>query len=230
MRRVLITGGAGFIGSHLADLLLERGYSVRILDSLSPQVHGEVDRRPSYLTKEAELVTADIRDPLAVRWALEGVEAVVHLAAAVGVGQSMYKIADYTGINDLGTAVLLEALINHPIERLVVASSMSVYGEGLGRAADGSLVEPAERKAEALRRNRWEPEGPDGKPLQPVPTPETKHPTLSSVYALNKYTQERLCLIWGQAYGVPTTALRFFNVYGTRQAPVSYTHLTLPTN
>jgi dTDP-L-rhamnose 4-epimerase len=218
MRRILITGGAGFIGSHLTDLLLERGYSVRILDSLSPQVHGEVDRRPSYLTKEAELVTADIRDPLAVRRALEGVEAVVHLAAAVGVGQSMYKIADYTGINDLGTAVLLEALINHPIERLVVASSMSVYGEGLGRAADGSLVEPAERKAEALRRNRWEPEGPDGKPLQPVPTPETKHPTLSSVYALNKYTQERLCLIWGQAYGVPTTALRFFNVYGTRQA------------
>ena len=218
MRRILITGGAGFIGSHLADLLLERGYSVRILDSLSPQVHGEVDRRPSYLTKEAELVTADIRDPLAVRRALEGVEAVVHLAAAVGVGQSMYKIADYTGINDLGTAVLLEALINNPIERLVVASSMSVYGEGLGRAADGSLVEPAERKAEALRRNRWEPEGPDGKPLQPVPTPETKHPTLSSVYALNKYTQERLCLIWGQAYGVPTTALRFFNVYGTRQA------------
>jgi dTDP-L-rhamnose 4-epimerase len=218
MRRILITGGAGFIGSHLADLLLERSYSVRILDSLAPQVHGEADRRPSYLTREAELVTADIRDPLAVRRALEGIDAVVHLAAAVGVGQSMYRIADYTGINDLGTAVLLEALLNHPVERLVVASSMSVYGEGLGRAADGSLVEPAERKAEALRRNRWEPEGPDGKPLEPVPTPETKHPTLSSVYALNKYTQERLCLIWGQAYGVPTTALRFFNVYGTRQA------------
>jgi dTDP-L-rhamnose 4-epimerase len=218
MRRILITGGAGFIGSHLADLLLERRYSVRILDSLAPQVHGEADRRPSYLTREAELVTADIRDPLAVRRALEGIDAVVHLAAAVGVGQSMYRIADYTGINDLGTAVLLEALLNHPVERLVVASSMSVYGEGLGRAADGSLVEPAERKAEALRRNRWEPEGPDGKPLEPVPTPETKHPTLSSVYALNKYTQERLCLIWGQAYGVPTTALRFFNVYGTRQA------------
>ena len=218
MRRILITGGAGFIGSHLADLLLERGYSVRILDSLAPQVHGETDRRPSYLTREAELVTADIRDPLAVRRALEGVDAVVHLAAAVGVGQSMYRIADYTGINDLGTAVLLEALLDHPIERLVVASSMSVYGEGLGRAADGSLVEPAERKAEALRRNRWEPEGPDGAPLEPVPTPETKHPILSSVYALNKYTQERLCLIWGQAYGVPTMALRFFNVYGTRQA------------
>ncbi len=218
MRRILITGGAGFIGSHLADLLLERGYLVRILDSLSPQVHGEAARRPSYLTDEAELVTADIRDLLAVRRALEGVEAVVHLAAAVGVGQSMYRIADYTGINDLGTAVLLEALLAHPVERLVVASSMSVYGEGLARAADGSLVEPAERKAEALRRNRWEPEGPDGLPLEPVPTPETKHPTLSSVYALNKYMQERLCLIWGQAYGVPTTALRFFNVYGTRQA------------
>ncbi len=218
MRRVLITGGAGFIGSHLADLLLERGYSVRILDSLSSQVHGEAGRRPAYLTRDAELVTADIRDPLAVRRSLDGVDAVVHLAAAVGVGQSMYRIADYTGINELGTAVLLEALLAHPVERLVVASSMSVYGEGLGRATDGSLVEPAERSAEALRRNRWEPQGSDGRPLEPVPTPETKHPTLSSVYALNKYTQERLCLIWGQAYGVPTTALRFFNVYGTRQA------------
>lgn len=218
MRRVLITGGAGFIGSHLADLVLQQGHSVRILDSLSPQVHGDVDGRPPYLTGEAELVAADIRDPLAVRRALEGVDAVVHLAAAVGVGQSMYRIADYTAINELGTAVLLEALLAHPVERLVVASSMSVYGEGLARAADGSLVEPGERRPEALRRSRWEPEGSDGEPLQPVPTPEGKRPALSSVYALNKYAQERLCLIWGKAYGVPTTALRFFNVYGTRQA------------
>jgi dTDP-L-rhamnose 4-epimerase len=218
MRRILITGGAGFIGSHLADLLLENGYSVRVLDSLSPQVHGESEGRPAYLAPEVELARGDVRDPLATRRALEGVDAVVHLAAAVGVGQSMYRIADYVGINDLGTAVLLEALLGHPVERLLVASSMSVYGEGLGRTADGRPVEPAERDAEALKAHRWEPLGPDGVPLEPAPTPETKRPSLSSVYALNKYTQERLCLLFGRAYGVPTTALRFFNVYGTRQA------------
>ena len=218
MRRILVTGGAGFIGSHLADLLLEQGYSVRVLDSLSPQVHGDDEVRPAYLAPEVELVRGDVRDPLATRRALDGVDAVVHLAAAVGVGQSMYKIADYVGINDLGTAVLLEALTNHPVGRLLVASSMSVYGEGLGRAPDGRLVEPAERDAEALKGHRWEPQDQDGVPLEPVPTPETKHPALSSVYALNKFAQERLCLLFGRAYGVPTTALRFFNVYGTRQA------------
>jgi dTDP-L-rhamnose 4-epimerase len=221
MRRVLITGGAGFIGSHLADLLLAGGDRVRVLDSLSPQVHGEGGERPAYLAPEVELVRGDVRDPLAVRRALaEGgpVDAVVHLAAAVGVGQSMYRIADYTAVNELGTAVLLEALAANPAGRLVVASSMSVYGEGLARAPDGTLVEPGERSADALGRHRWEPEGPGGEPLEPVPTPETKRPALASVYALGKYAQERMCLIWGRAYGVPVTALRFFNVYGTRQA------------
>jgi dTDP-L-rhamnose 4-epimerase len=130
----------------------------------------------------------------------------------------MYEVAHYTSVNNLGTAVLLEALAANPVGRLVVASSMSVYGEGLARAPGGALVEPGERSAEALRLHRWEPEGPDGAPLEPVPTPETKRPALSSVYALGKYAQERMCLIWGRAYGVPVTALRFFNVYGTRQA------------
>jgi dTDP-L-rhamnose 4-epimerase len=221
MRRVLITGGAGFIGSHLADLLLAQGRAVRVLDSLSPQVHGEGGERPAYLAPEVELVRGDVRDLLAVRRALaEGgaVDEVVHLAAAVGVGQSMYRIAEYTAVNELGTAVLLEALAANPVGRLVVASSMSVYGEGLARAPDGTPVEPGDRAVEALRRHRWEPEGPGGEPLEPVPTPETKRPALSSVYALGKYAQERMCLIWGRAYGVPVTALRFFNVYGTRQA------------
>jgi dTDP-L-rhamnose 4-epimerase len=221
MKNLLITGGAGFIGSHLADLLLAGGDRVRVLDSLSPQVHGEGGERPAYLAPEVELVRGDVRDPLAVRRALaEGgpVDAVVHLAAAVGVGQSMYRIADYTAVNELGTAVLLEALAANPAGRLVVASSMSVYGEGLARAPDGTLVEPGERSADALGRHRWEPEGPGGEPLEPVPTPETKRPALASVYALGKYAQERMCLIWGRAYGVPVTALRFFNVYGTRQA------------
>jgi dTDP-L-rhamnose 4-epimerase len=218
MTRALITGGAGFIGSHLTDLLLDRGYQVRVLDSLVPQVHGDGHARPEYLAAEAELIHGDVRNPVLVRRALEGVDEVVHLAAAVGVGQSMYQIADYVGINDLGTAVLLEALASHPVRRLVVASSMSIYGEGLARTPDGATVEPEERTVERMKHGRWEPEGPDGTVLAPLPTPEAKRPALSSVYALNKYTQERLCLVFGRAYAIPTTALRFFNVYGTRQA------------
>lgn len=217
MPRALVTGGAGFIGSHLADLLLARGWAVRALDNLSPQVHGD-GGRPAYLDPAVELVRGDVRDPEAVGRALVGVDAVVHLAAAVGVGQSMYEIAAYTGINDLGTAVLLEAMTARPVGRLVVASSMSVYGEGLARDPQGRPVEPGERGPEQLAAHRWELEGPDGLPLEPVPTPESKTPALASVYALNKFTQERMALIWGRAYGVPTTALRFFNVYGTRQA------------
>jgi dTDP-L-rhamnose 4-epimerase len=217
-RTVLITGGAGFIGSHVGDRLLEQGYHVRALDNLSSQVHGTDVDRPDYLAPEIELVRGDVRDPDAVRRALAGVDRVVHFAAAVGVGQSMYQVAEYTSINNLGTAVLLEALIERPVERLVVASSMSLYGEGLYVAADGGLVEDADRTIEQLRQGEWEPVGADGAPLTPVPTPETKRPALSSVYALSKYDQERLCLMTGRAYGMPTVALRFFNVYGTRQA------------
>jgi dTDP-L-rhamnose 4-epimerase len=217
MKRALITGGAGFIGSHVVRLLLANDVETRVLDRLTPQVHGNVGR-PAYLPAEVDLRIGDIRDPETVRKALEGVDAVIHLAAAVGVGQSMYQIADYVSVNDLGTAVLLEALAQHPIERLVVASSMSIYGEGLARAEDGILVEPAERPLEQLKAGRWELDGPGGSVLEPVPTPETKRPALSSVYALNKYQQERLCLIWGRAYGVPTVALRLFNVYGPDQA------------
>jgi dTDP-L-rhamnose 4-epimerase len=215
--RVLITGGAGFIGSHLADALLARGCAVRVLDLLSPQVHGRADR-PPYLATDVELVRGDVRSPDDVRRALHGVDVVYHFAAAVGVGQSMYRIRDYTDINGMGTAVLLEGLIERPVARLVVASSMSVYGEGLFRTPAGVLVEGVERPLEQLRRARWEVRGEDGEPLEPVPTPETKRPALASVYALSKYDQERLCLMAGRAYGIPAVALRFFNVYGPRQA------------
>lgn len=217
-KQILITGGAGFIGSHLADRLIERGHRVRVLDCLLPQVHGEARARPSYLHPEVELHVGDVRDAAAVRTALEGVEAVYHFAAAVGVGQSMYEIAHYTSVNNLGTAVLLEALIKRPVKRLVVASSMSVYGEGLFRARDGNLVPGTDRPREQLQANQWEVLDVDGQPLAPVPTPETKPPALSSVYALSKYDQERLCLLFGRAYAIPTVALRFFNVYGPRQA------------
>jgi dTDP-L-rhamnose 4-epimerase len=217
-KTILITGGAGFIGSHLADHLLARGYAVRALDDLSPQVHGEAAGRPRHLDRDVELVVGDVRDRQAVRTALAGVHAVFHLAACVGVGQSMYEVERYTSVNGVGTAVLLEALIQHPVERLVVASSMSLYGEGLYRDASGAIVAAAERSREQLVSRDWEPRGPDGERLVPVPTPESKAPALPSVYALSKFDQERLCLTIGRAYGIPTVALRFFNVYGTRQA------------
>jgi dTDP-L-rhamnose 4-epimerase len=217
-RRILITGGAGFIGSHLADTLLAAGHRVRALDNLSPQVHGEQSAAPEYLSPEVELMVGDVRDRAAVDRAIDGVDTVFHFAAAVGVGQSMYRIAHYTDVNNHGTSVLLEALAERPVERLVVASSMSVYGEGLYHDPEGRTVGVAERDREQLRAGDWEPRGPDGEPLTPIPTPEAKAPSLASIYALSKFDQERMCLLVGGAYGIPTTALRFFNVFGTRQA------------
>ncbi|MGI9091268.1 MAG: NAD-dependent epimerase/dehydratase family protein [Gemmatimonadaceae bacterium] len=218
MGHILITGGAGFIGSHLADELLAGGHQVRALDNLSEQVHGPEAARPDYLSPDVELIVGDVRDRAAVRGALEGIDAVFHLAAAVGVGQSMYEVAHYTSVNNLGTAVLCEALIANPVERFVVASSMSVYGEGLYRAPDGSICTDAARSVEQLRAGLWEPRNEDGEVLSPLVTPESKPPSLSSVYALSKFDQERMCLLVGRAYNIPTVALRFFNVYGPRQA------------
>ena len=217
MRRVLITGGAGFIGSHLAEELLRAGDEVRVLDPLVAQVH-EGKPRPDYLDPEVELQVGDVRDPGAVERALQGIDAVVHLAARIGVGQSMYEIADYTAANTAGTGVLLQALVRRPVGRLVVASSMSVYGEGLYAEENGRHVVVAERSKEQLARQEWDPKGPQGERLDPVPTPETKPPAHNSVYALTKYDQEQLVLLYGNAYGVPAIALRLFNVYGPRQA------------
>jgi dTDP-L-rhamnose 4-epimerase len=215
--RILITGGAGFIGSHLARRLLRSGHEVRALDRLDPQVHPERER-PDYLDDEVELIVGDVRDPGAVEEALQGVDAVVHLAARVGVGQSMYEIADYCSVNTVGTGVLLEAMLDRDIRRLVVASSMSIYGEGLARTPDGEIATAVERTPGQLERGEWEPRAPDGRELAFEPTPESKTPCLSSIYALNKYDQERMCLLFGSSYDVPTTALRFFNVYGPDQA------------
>lgn len=215
---VLVTGGAGFIGSHLCDALLARGHRVRALDNLEVQVHGPGAPRPDYLHPEVDLVVGDVRDPDAVERAVEGVDAVFHLASLVGVGQSMYEIERYTDVNVRGTAVLLEALVRRPVSRLVVASSMSIYGEGAYRDADGRSALPVERRVEDLRAGRWEPRDAGGRPLLPLPTPEVKRPALPSVYALTKYDQEQMCRVVGRAYGIPTVVLRFFNTYGTRQA------------
>jgi dTDP-L-rhamnose 4-epimerase len=216
--RVLVTGGAGFIGSHLADALLARGYRVRVLDALLEQVHGGSRSFPAYLSRDVETVRGDVRNPDDVQRALEDVEAVFHFAAAVGVGQSMYEIESYTDINNRGTAVLLEALLRRPVAKLIVASSMSIYGEGLYRAADGHLSSPRPRSVAQLKAGRWELTDERGEPLEPVPTPESKHAAPESIYALSKYDQEMMCLMFGRCYNVPVVALRFFNVYGERQA------------
>ncbi|OJY26042.1 MAG: nucleoside-diphosphate-sugar epimerase [Myxococcales bacterium 68-20] len=215
---VLITGGAGFIGSHLADELLARGYAVRALDNLAPQVHGEEKKRPAYLAKDVELHLGDVRDPAAVDRALEGVDAVFHFAAAVGVGQSMYDIDHYTSVNNGGTAILFERVLKRKVGRFIVASSMSVYGEGLFRDPRGNVREGHGRSLDQLKRGVWELTDEGGCVLSPIPTLETKQPALESIYALSKFDQERMSLLLGRAYGIPTVALRFFNVFGTRQA------------
>lgn len=217
---ILVTGGAGFIGSHLVDALVERGHRVRILDALVPQVHG--DKTPEHLNPRAEFMRGDVCDPEAIERALEGVEAVFHKAAEVGVGQSMYEIRRYVGANDMGTATLLEALVKRrsQVRKLVVASSMSIYGEGAYRCEScGADAHPKLRPVSQLLERRWEVECPRcGAQLKPVPTNEDKPLFPSSVYAVSKQDQEQFCLVVGRAYEIPTVALRYFNVYGTRQA------------
>jgi dTDP-L-rhamnose 4-epimerase len=160
----------------------------------------------------------DVRDRDRVCRALDGIDAVIHLAAKVGVGQSMYEIETYTDVNERGTATLLQALAESKVRKLVVASSMSVYGEGLAKDRRGRLIDNAGRTAAQLQRGQWELRSVDQEPLEPAPTPESKSPSLHSIYALNKFAQERMCLLMGRAYGIDTVALRFFNVYGRRQA------------
>lgn len=218
--QVLITGGAGFVGSHLSDALLHAGHRVRVLDSLAQQVHGGCP--PSYLSPDVELIIGDIRDPVAVRRALEGVEVIFHFAAAVGVGQSMYEISRYVGTNTQGTAELLQGILDskRTPRKLIVASSMSIYGEGQ-YFCDGCKREaaPGIRSFEQLKLGKWELQCSNcGETLNPIPTREDKLPNTNSVYALSKRDQEQLCLIYGRTYSIPVTALRFFNIYGSRQA------------
>ena len=219
---ILVTGGAGFIGRFVVEELLRRGNKVRVLDSLIEQVHGVVDGS-AMLNPEAELVRGDVRNGDVVFSALKGVDSVVHLAAEVGVGQSMYEVERYTSTNDVGTAVLFEKLIarrefGRPVRRVVTASSMSIYGEGLYRDADGATVEDAGRPNLRDGLTQWEPVDEQGRALTPMPTPEWKRPALSSIYALNKYVQERTTHIMGAPYGIESVCLRLFNVYGPGQA------------
>jgi dTDP-L-rhamnose 4-epimerase len=213
MANVLITGGAGFIGGHLARALLARGDNVRVFDRRITQVHG---RGGGWPPSGVELMVGDICDARRVAAALDGIDQVIHLAAKVGVEQSMYAIDRYVAANDLGTAVLFQALIARPVRRVVVASSMTIYGEGLYLDANGHAVEEAARRGASP--GRWDLRDGIGRPLTPVPTPEWKRPSLSSVYALTKFVQERLTLTLCTAYGMEGVALRLFNVYGPGQA------------
>ena len=216
---ILVTGGAGFIGSHLVDALVSNGHRVKVLDSLIPQVHAS--GKPLYLNPEAEFIHGDVCDSDLLKRLLEGVDVVYHEAAEVGVGQSMYEIQKYVRTNNLGTAALLEAVVEHRnhIRKLIVASSMSIYGEGAYRCDACGTAHPKIRPTSQLLDRCWEAICPQcGVSVSPVATGEDKPLFPTSIYAITKQDQEQFCLVVGRAYGIPTVALRYFNAYGTRQA------------
>src|SRR5689334_23165004 len=218
-KRILVTGGAGFVGSHLVDALLERGHEVRVYDNLTPQVHG--DGLPGYLSPDVEFVRGDMQDRERLREMVRNIEVVFHLAAAVGVGQSMYEIAHYMGANTQGTANLLQALLDTRcrVEKLIVASSMSIYGEGKYVCPACGEMAPAPRPLSQLKQKTWEALCPlCNVALRPVPTDERKPLQATSIYALSKKDQEEMVLLFGRTYQVPAVALRYFNIYGSRQA------------
>jgi len=217
--KILVTGGAGFIGSHLVDRLVAEGHEVRVVDSLEEQVHR--GKKPDYLNGKAKYISGDIRDKSVLEKSLKDVETVFHEASAVGVGQSMYEIERYMDVNALGTARLLECLVSreNSVKRLVVASSMSIYGEGKYSCGECGDVYPGLRADNQLKRRVWEHICPSCKRgLKPVPTHESKPLAPNSIYAISKRDQEEICLVAGRAYGLPVVALRYFNVYGPRQS------------
>lgn len=220
MKKILVTGGAGFIGSFIVDSLIEQGNEVRIFDNLDPQVHPE-GSKPVYLNKDAEFVYGDMRDLDAVNKVIKDVEQVYHMAAAVGVGQSMYQIAKYVDVNTGGTANLLDALTNikNKVEKVIVAASMSSYGEGRYRCKEHGIINPPLRPESQMQKGDWEMHCPHcGQIMQTIPTDEEKPQICNSIYALTKKDQEEMVIMWGKAYSIPAVALRFFNVFGPRQS------------
>jgi dTDP-L-rhamnose 4-epimerase len=218
-KNILVTGGAGFIGSFLVDDLIRRGHSVRILDNLDPQVHP--DGVPEYLNAKAEFTKGDVRDYECLGRALLGIDVVFHLAAAVGMGQSQYMIKHYVDVNTGGTANLLDLIVNkrekYPVKKIIVAASQSSYGEGLYRNEEGQTIHPQFR--ENPGPGAWEPVDPaTGRAMTPVPTPEDTDFHAKAVYALTKAEQERMVLSVGKTYDIPVVATRFFNIYGPRQS------------
>jgi dTDP-L-rhamnose 4-epimerase len=222
LEKILVTGGAGFIGSHTVDLLIKNGYEAIIVDNLEPQVHGELQAKPEYINKEATFVQHDFQNKDVLKKIISEVDAVIHLAALVGVGQSMYQIERYVNGNTGATATLLDILAKeeHNIKKLVVASSMSVYGEGKYYCAKcATEVYPSLRTYQQLKNPQWDQLCPTcGSIVKPLPTDENKPLMPTSIYAQSKRHQEEMCLLVGETYGIPTVALRYFNVYGSRQS------------
>jgi len=218
---VLITGGAGFIGSHTADHLLAAGYRVRVIDSLIPQVHGKDRRVPAYLNSEVELQIGDVRDASAIDRALENVTYIYHLAADTGVGQSMYALGQYFSTNVLGTAQLWEGIQKRPgqIKRFILSSSRAIYGEGRYSCARCGDIVPDQRSEAQLLKADWHHYCPVcSAALEPRPSDEDTPPRPVSVYGLTKKMQEDICRLMGNTLGVPVAILRYFNVYGPRQS------------
>jgi len=220
--KVLVTGGAGFIGSHTVDLLVEKGYNVVILDNLEPQVHG--NKKPDYINEKAEFIIGDVTNTGVWKKALDSIDAVFHLAAMVGVGQSMYQPVRYLNVNTIGTAKFYETLLKNPeikkkIQKMIVASSMSIYGEGAYECKSCGVVYPSLRTKEQLEKKDWEIHCPKcDEHVKPIPVSEDKPPLNLSTYALSKYDQEKMSLNYGFALKIPTVALRYFNVFGPRQS------------
>jgi dTDP-L-rhamnose 4-epimerase len=217
--KILVTGGAGFIGSHLVDRLISENHEVVVIDNLEPQVHQ--NKKPDYLNSEAKYIFKDLSDKETLVSILKDVEIIFHQAAAVGVGQSMYEIEKYVEMNVMGTAKLLELLVNNEnsVKKLVVASSMSIYGEGAYECGKCGIVYPELRSEKQMKTREWEMICPKcGMQAKPIPTKEGKPLKPTSVYAISKRDQEEMCLSVGRAYGIPTVSLRYFNVYGPRQS------------
>ena len=218
--KILVTGGAGFIGSFIVDELIQKGYSVRIFDNLDPQVHAG-GKRPKWLNKNAQFIQGDVRDYDALRKAMENMDVVFHHAAAVGVGQSQYQIKHYIDVNTGGTANLMDILVNHKnsIQKVIVAASMSSYGEGTYLCETDGLVRPNQRPEERMQQGLWEQICPIcQREIKPVPITEKDRQNINSIYALTKKDQEDIVMTIGTAYKIPSVALRFFNVYGPRQS------------
>jgi len=220
IRDVLVTGGAGYIGSHLVDALVGRGYKVTVLDNLEPQVH-RTGAWPSYANAGATYIKGDVRDRRVFEPLVLASQAVVHFAAAVSVGQSMYQVDRYVDVNTRGTALLLDILVNtkHSVEKVLVASSIGVYGEGAYVCETHGPVAPTIRVEQQLAAKDWEQRCPHcHQHVRSVPTPEDKALYRDNIYSMTKYHQEEMVLLIGKTYGIPAVAPRFFNVYGPRQS------------
>jgi dTDP-L-rhamnose 4-epimerase len=218
--RILVTGGAGFIGSFTVDELVRSGHEVAVFDNLDPRVH-PASRAPKYINKEARLIKGDVRDYGRLKRALKGCDVVFHFAASVGVGQSQYQIKKYTDVAIGGTANLLDILVNtrNRVRKIIVAASMSSYGEGLYECAGCGRIRPGMRKGEDLKKKAWEPFCPQcGRDIKPVAIDERRERQCNSIYAITKMTQEEMVMNICGTYRIPGVALRYFNVYGPRQA------------